>query len=215
MLRPETGKPMTIRMKYGLLVATLLAVGACTPHALPSFGYKPEASPGISSARCIEILGKPQDSQPFSMPGTNLRADVMTYQFGQVLVQDGLVVAVSINNDPAFVGPFGIKLGMSEDDFHSALAHSHHAGHVESYDAIGRQSDTRTKDIYDDTDHLMIELTATNANDPLAPFNVAQVTLANHAGMVLIDAFTKARIAGLYPDVHVDNFVSNAWQIGR
>ncbi len=221
-MRPATNKPMTssedgkVSMKLAPLIAILLVLGACAPHVVPSFGYKPEAVPGITRARCIEILGKPQDSQPFSMPGTNLAAEAMTYQFGQVLVEDGIVVAVSVNNDPAFVGPFGIKIGMSEDDLRSALAHhAHHAGHIELYDAIGRQSDTRTKDIYDDTDHLMIELTAANANDPLAPFNVAQVTLANHAGMILIDAFTKARIAGLYPDVHVDNFVSNTWQIGR
>lgn len=204
-------------MKLGPLLAMLLfLLGACAPHAVPSFGYKPDAVPGITRTRCVELLGKPQESQPFSMPGTNLTAEAMTYQFGQVLVQDDIVVAISINNDPAFVGPFGIKLGMAEDDLHSALArHGRHTGHLESYDAIGRQSDTRTKDIYDDTDHMMIELTATNANDPLAPFNVAQATLANHAGMSLIEAFTKARIAGLYPDVHVDNFVSNAWQIGR
>lgn len=203
-------------MRLGAVAALALVLAGCTPHAAQSFGYKSQAVPGITSARCVDILGKPQDSQPFSMPGTNLSAVVMTYQFGQVLVQNDVVVAVSINNDPAFIAPFGIKLGMSEDDLRSALAHhGPHRGHVESYDAIGKTGDTRTKDIYDDTDHLMIELTAANANDPLAPFNVAQVTLANSAGMLLIDAFTKARIAGLYPDVHVDNFVSNPWQIGH
>jgi hypothetical protein len=97
---------------------------------------------------------------------------------------------------------------------YAALAAQPHrrSGHRESYDAIEKTSDTRTKDIYDDTDHVMIELTAANANDPLAPFNVAQVTMANDAGMQLIESFTRARVAGQYPDVHVDNFVSDPWQ---
>ena len=91
----------------------------------------------------------------------------------------------------------------------------HRTGHRDSYDVVVGQNDTRTRDLYDQTDHMMIELTAANANDPLAPFNVAQVTLANSAGLQLIDAFTKARLAGLYPDVHVDNFVSMQWKAGQ
>jgi hypothetical protein len=203
-------------MRRWAVAALAVALAACAPHPPATFGYHPEAVPGLSRTRCIEILGKPQDAQQFSIPNTSVHAEVLTYQFGQVLLQDEVVVAVSINNDPAFSGPFGVKIGMAEDDLRTALVHhGKHAGHEESYDAISNTSDTRTKDIYDDTDHVMIELTAANANDPLAPFNVAQVTLANPDGMRLIDAFTKARVGGLYPDVHVDNFVSNPWQIGR
>jgi len=33
--------------------------------------------------------------------------------------------------------------------------------------------------------------------------------------MRLIEAFTKARVAGLYPEVHVDNFISDPWRGNR
>lgn len=203
----------------GALLATLLAVmlgvSECGHPAPVVDGYKLGAVPGISRARCIAILGKPQQAGPFSLPGVS--AEVLTYQFGQVLLQNGVVVAISVNNDPQFRGPFGVTLGMSEDDVHAALA-AHprrRTGHKETYDAIEKSNDTRTKDLYDDTDHVIIELTAANANDALAPFNVAQVTFANSAGTQLIDAFTKDRVDGLYPDVHLDNFTSDSWQGGR
>lgn len=199
----------------GGVIAACTLLAACGPHAPSSNGYQAAVVPGITRERCIELLGKPQDAQTFSLPNTIVQADVLTYPFGQILVQNGVVVAVSLDDEPAFVGPFGVKLGMLSDDLHAALARGVHTGHLESYDAIGKSSDTRTKDLYDDTDHMMIELTAANANDPLAPFNVAQVTLANSAGLRLIDAFTKARLAGLYPDVHVDNFVSMPWEAGQ
>ncbi len=191
----------------------MIVLGGCGHAPAKVDGYKAEAAPGISRARAIEILGKPQQSGPFSLPGTSINAEVLTYPFGQVLLHNGDVIAISINNDPDYRGPFGVTLGMSEDDMYAALAaHARkRTGHRESYDAIGKSSDTRTKDIYDQTDHLMIELTAANANDPLAPFNVAQLTLTNDAGMRLIEAFTKARTMGLYPDVHVENFVSDPW----
>jgi hypothetical protein len=193
------------------LLALALGLNACGHAPAPVSGYKSAAVPGISRARSIEILGKPQQDAPFDLSG--IHAEVLTYPFGQVLLQGGTVVAISINSDPQFRGPFGVKLGMSEDDLHAALAaHPHsRSGHQESYDAIEKSSDTRTKDIYDDTDHVIIELTATNANDALAPFNVAQVTYANNAGMQLIDAFTQAREKGRYPDVHLDNFTSDSW----
>ncbi|MDQ6768051.1 MAG: hypothetical protein M3Z41_09620 [Candidatus Eremiobacteraeota bacterium] len=200
-----------------LLVAALLltlGLGSCGRATPRVDGYKAGVVPGISLARCTELLGKPQQSAPFSLPGTKLSAEVLTYPFGQVLVQNGTVVAVSVNNDPQFRGPFGVRLGMSEDDAYAALA-SHprkRTGHRELYDAIEKTSDTRTKDIYDETDQVIVELTAANANDPLAPFNIAQVTLANSDGVRLIEEFTKARLAGLYPDVHVINFVSDPWQ---
>jgi hypothetical protein len=210
--RPRSRDANTRALALALCLAVLCA---CSPRAASTNGYHEDVVPGISKDRAIELLGKPQDSETFSLPNTIVQADVLSYPFGQVLVQNGKVVAVSLDDDPAFVGAFGVKLGMSADDLRSALAHGAHAGHLESYDAIGKSSDTRTKDLYDDTDHMMIELTAANANDPLAPFNVAQVTLANAAGMQLIDAFTKARLAGLYPDVHVDNFVSTPWEAGH
>lgn len=196
------------------LVLALLS--SCGRQAPSNNGYDPQAVPGISQQRLLAVLGKPQSQAPFSVGGTTVHADVLTYPFGQVLVQNGNVVAISIDDDPAYTGPYGVTIGMSEDALRAALsARGRHAGHKESYDAIQNSIDTKTKDIYDDTDHIMIELVATNPNDPLAAFNVAQVTLATPAGMQLIDAFTKARVDGMYPDVHVDNFISNSWQIGR
>ena len=201
------------------VVVAFVIVGVLTlcgcGHAAPrTDGYKPGAVPGTTRDRAEAILGKPDSVSPFSLPGTGVDAEVLTYPFGQVLVQNGEVVAVSVNNDPEFRGPFGVTIGMSEDNLYAALA-AHprsRAGHRESYDAIEKTSDTRTKDIYDETDHVIIELTAANANDALAPFNVAQVTLVNGKGMNLIEAFTKARVAGLYPEVHVDNFISDPWR---
>jgi hypothetical protein len=195
-----------------LAFLTTLGAVSCSREVPVTNGYRSEVVPGVTHARVIELLGKPQDEAGFSLPG--VQAEVMTYQFGQVLLRGGKVVAVSVNNDPQFRGPFGVTLGMSEDDVHAALtAHPRRrTGHKESYDAIEKGGDTRTKDLYDVTDHVMIELTATNANDAMAPFNVAQVTLADPAGLALMDAFTKARVDGLYPDVHVDNFISEDWQ---
>jgi hypothetical protein len=200
-----------------LLAAVVLLLAGCAPHVQETFGYKPGAVPGISKEQAIQLLGKPQESEDFAIPGTSVHAEVLTYSFGQVLVQNDVAVAVSINNDPSFVGPSGIKLGMAEPDLRTALAHARpkHTGHLETYDAISGANDTRTKDMYDDTAGMMIELTAANPNDPFASFNIAQVTLANHAGLLLLDAFTKARVGGLYPDVHVDNFVSTPWTAGR
>src|SRR6202165_1016161 len=196
-----------------LLCALVCAVcmNACSPKQVSSNGYKEGVVPGMSRARAEQILGKPQDSGPFSLPG--VKAEVLSYPFGQLLVQNGKVVAISINNDPNFRGPFGIKIGMTEDQVKAAFA-AHpgpRKGHREAYDAIEKTNDTRTHDIYDDTDHVMIEFAAANANDPLAPFYVSQVTYANDHGMKLLQDFTKARANGLYPDVHVNNFISEPW----
>jgi hypothetical protein len=195
-----------------LTLATVVGMLSCSRQAPVTNGYRPEVVPGITRARVIELTGKPQDEAAFSLPG--VQAQVMTYAFGQVLLRGGKVVAVSVNDDPQFRGPFGVTLGMSEDDVYAALtAHPRRpTGHKESYDAIEKGNDTRTKDLYDVTDHVMIEFTATNANDAMAPFNVAQITLADDTGLALMDAFTKARVDGLYPDVHVDNFISEEWQ---
>ena len=208
---------MSVSGRSGLwIMATVLGaiacVVSCSHKAAVTNGYRAEVVPGITHARVVELVGKPQDEAMFSLPG--VQAQVMTYPFGQVLLRSGKVVAVSVNDDPQFHGPFGITLGMSEDDAHAALAAHprHRTGHKESYDAIEKSGDTRTRDLYDTTDHMMIEFTAANANDPMAPFNVAQVTLANPEGLALMDAFTKARVDGLYPDVHVDNFTSEDWQ---
>ena len=197
------------------VVAALLVSSACGHGASDTSGYKPEVTPGMTQGQAEAILGKPQDSEPFSLPG--ISAQVLTYPFGQLLAQHGRIVAISVNNDPQFRGPAMITLGMSEDDLRAALA-AHplkRTGHKESYDAIDKSTDTRTKDIYDDTDHIMIELVAANPNDPLAVFNIAQVTFADKEGMQLIDSFTKARVDGLYPDVHVDNFITEPWRGGR
>ena len=199
------------RAHCAIAVVCIALLGGCGPKAVQTNGYKPGAVPGMSRQQAETILGKPQESGPFSLPGVS--ADVLSYPFGQVLVRNGKVVAISVNNAPDFRGPLGITLGMSEDQLKAALA-AHPArrkGHRESYDAIEKSNDTRTRDIYDNTDHLMIELAAANANDPLAAFSVSQVTFANDDGFKLLEQFTKARVDGLYPDVHVDNFISEPW----
>lgn len=194
-----------------LALALCLALSGCGPKQQQSNGYKTGLTPGMDRAQVEQLAGKPQESGPFSLPG--VKADVMTYPWGQVLLQNNRVVAVSVNNDPAFRGPAGISIGMSEDQVKAAFAahRGRRAGHRESYDAIEKTNDTKTRDIYDLTDKVMIELAAANPNDPNAPYSVSQVTFANAAGFKLLESFTKARVDGLYPDVHVNNFISDPW----
>jgi len=143
----------------------------------------------------------------------NLSAFVMTYVFGQVLLENDKVVAITVADDPTYVGPFGIKLGIQEDAvkaaFHARKAHL--TGHRDAYDVVVGTTDTRTRDYYDQTDGVMIEMAAANPNDPLAPFNVISITRASAAGLALLTAITKAKVGGMYPDQHVFNFVSEPW----
>ena len=118
-LKPPPPKPMTkgVRVwRLGALLAACAVLAACGPRVSSSNGYHVDVVPGITRERCIELLGKPQDAQTFSLPNTIVQADVLTYPFGQILVQNGVVVAVSLDDEPAFVGPFGVKLGMLSDD---------------------------------------------------------------------------------------------------
>jgi hypothetical protein len=199
------------------VMAAVLAVAsaACGPKQEQQRGYRSAVVPGVTRQKVEAVLGKPQQSGPFSLP--TLSADVMSYPFGQVLLQHDRVVAVSINNDPDYRGPAGVSVGMSEDQLKAAFAahKGKRSGHRDAYVAIEKTNETPTRDIYDMTDHVMIELAAANANDPLAPFNVSQITIANGAGMKLLNAFTKARVNGLYPDVRVNNFVSEPWPSAR
>jgi hypothetical protein len=138
----------------------------------------------------------------------------MTYGFGQLLLEDDRVVAITVVDDPTYVGPLGITLGMTEDAVKAAFA-AHRAkrvGHKDAYDVVVGTSDTRTRDLYDETDHLMIEMAAANPNDPLAPFHVISITRADDAGFALLSAITKAKMGGMYPDQHVFNFQSEPWK---
>ncbi|MDQ6781752.1 MAG: hypothetical protein M3Z37_11455 [Candidatus Eremiobacteraeota bacterium] len=207
--------PHTHRALPILALALCLAMSGCGSKQQQSNGYKPGVTPGISRAQVEQIVGKPQESGPFSLPG--VKADVMTYPWGQVLLQSERVVAVSVNSDPAFRGPAGVSIGMSEDQVKAAFAAhpAHRSGRRESYDAIEKTNDTKTRDIYDLTDRVMIELAAANPNDPNAPYSVSQVTFADPAGFKLLESFTKARVDGLYPDVHVNNFIADPWPSAR
>ncbi len=213
-------KSAPIVSRRGLIVCAIAAwfaliPAACGPKHQQQRGYRSAVVPGVTRQKVQAELGKPQQSGPFSLP--TLSADVMSYPFGQVLLQHDRVVAVSINNDPDYRGPAGVSVGMSEDQLKAAFAahRGKRSGHRDSYVAIEKANETPTRDIYDMTDHAMIELAAANANDPLAPFNVSQITIANSAGMKLLNAFTKARVNGLYPDVRVNNFVSEPWPSAR
>lgn len=191
------------------ITAALLT--ACTAQPPQTNGYKPGVHPGMSRDQVEAILGKPTSEAPFSL--LNLDADVLTYQFGQVLLEHKAVVAISVTADATYVGPFGIALGVNQDAVKAAFhAHPHHrAGHLDAYDVVVGTSDTRTRDLYDQTDHLMIEMAAANPNDPMAPFNVICITQADDAGLALLVAITKAKVGGMYPDQHVFNYVSDPW----
>ncbi|HXW75777.1 MAG TPA: hypothetical protein VEJ20_00035 [Candidatus Eremiobacteraceae bacterium] len=192
------------------ILAIALAAG-CGPSAPVTNGYKPGVEPGASKSAVEDILGKPSNDAPFSV--LNMTADVMTYSFGQVLVQNDRVIAITVANDPSYVGPFGITLGIQEDAV-KALFAAHKArrtGHRDAYDVIVGETDTRTRDLYDVTDGLMIEMAAANPNDPLAPFNVISITRADDAGMSLLTQITQAKVGGNYPGEHVYNYVTTPW----
>ena len=94
-MKARSGSARRARLAICLLVVMLAAL-SCSHKARAPGGYKPGAVPGISHGRVLALLGKPQQDGPFSLPG--VQAQVMTYGFGQVLLQDGVVVAVSIND---------------------------------------------------------------------------------------------------------------------
>ena len=202
-----------LRFATSLAVVCALCapLAACSPPAPQTNGYKAGVEPGMAKEQVESILGKAKSEAPFSLP--NIAAYVMTYGFGQVLLEDGKVVAISVVDDPSYVGPLGIALGANEDAVKAAFK-SHKArrtGHKDAYDVVVGTTDTRTRDYYDETDGLIIELAAANPNDPLAPFNVISITRADAAGLKLLGAITKAKVGGLYPDQHVFNYVSDPW----
>jgi len=137
----------------------------------------------------------------------------MAYPFGQVILNGNRVIVVTIIKDQAYVGPFGVAPGIMDEQFQPSLkaAKGHRSGHVDSYDVIVTQGETRTRDWYDTTDNLMVEFAATNANDPLAPYQIVAVNLANQAGMNLLQQIVKSKLRGEFPDQRVVNFVSEPW----
>jgi hypothetical protein len=202
---------LRLATSLAIVCALCAGLGACAPQAPQTNGYKSGVEPGMTKDQVESILGKAKSEAPFSLP--NISAYVMTYGFGQVLLEDDKVVAISVVDDQTYVGPFGIALGVNEDAVKAAFK-SHKArrtGHKDAYDVVVGTTDTRTRDYYDVTDGLMIELAAANPNDPLAPFNVISITRANDAGLTLLGAITKAKVGGLYPDQHVFNYVSDPW----
>jgi len=157
------------------------------------------------------VLGKPQSSLSFALP--RIQAQILSYPFGQVAVQQNRVVTVTIASDEAYTGPNGARLGMSEADLRAALHKGgHKQGHLDAYDVIAGDVTTRTKDLYDLTDHVMYELAAANANDPEAPYSIISINLADANGFAFLQVVTNAKVGGLYPGQHVENFVSEPWQ---
>ena len=104
-----------------------------------------------------------------------------------------------------------MRLRTSEDQLMKTLRFGkHRVVHRDSYDVLAGDIDTRTRDVYDETDHVMYELAAANANDPEAPFSVVSINLADHDGFVFLEAVTQAKVSGLYPGQRIDNFVSES-----
>lgn len=204
--------PMRLLLPLAIVCALSAAVGACGPQTPQTNGYKPGVHPGMTKDQVESILAAPKSEAQFSLPN-KVAAYVMTYGFGQVLLENGKVVAITVVDDPTYTGPFGIKLGIQEDAMKAAFkAHkAKRTGRRDAYDVVVGTTDTRTRDYYDETDGLIIELAAANPNDPLAPFNVISITEANADGLALMTAITKAKVGGLYPDQHVFNFVSEPW----
>ena len=188
-----------------------LGAAACSPKPPSTSGYSHQIVPGISRERVEQIAGKPVSTQPFDLD--TIHAEVMAYPFGQVILSGNHVIVVTIIKDQAYVGPFGVAPGVMDDQFQASLkaAKGHRSGHVDSYDVIVTQGETRTRDWYDTTDNLMVEFAATNANDPLAPYQIVAVNLANQDGMNLLQQIVKSKLRGEFPDQRVVNFVSEPW----
>ena len=187
-----------------------IALAACAPKTTPST-YKAGAVPGISRSRFEAILGKPQSSISFALP--RIQAQILSYPFGQAAVQQNRIVTVTIATDEGYVGPNGARLGMAEAELRAALHRGgHRQGHLDSYDVIAGDVTTRTKDLYDLTDHVMYELAAANANDPEAAYSIISINLANSDGFAFLQAVTSAKVGGLYPGQQIENFVSEPWQ---
>jgi hypothetical protein len=196
--------------RSALVLFVIFCVG-CRSGPPSTSGYSHEIVPGVTHDRVELIAGKPVTDQPFDLG--DMHAEVMAYPFGQVILSNGHVIVVTIIKDLAFVGPFGAAPGVMDEQFQASLkAHKgHRSGHVDSYDVIVTQGETRTRDWYDTTDNLMVEFAATNANDPLAPYQIVAVNLANEAGMKLLQQIVKSKLRGEFPDQRVVNFVSEPW----
>jgi hypothetical protein len=209
-------RPRSVATANSALVRSALALlvvfsWGCKSAPPSTSGYSHEIVPGITRERVEEIAGKPTSDQPFNLD--TLHAEVLGYPFGQVILRDGRVSVVTIIKDLAYVGPFGAAPGVMDDQFQASLkAHKgHRSGHIDSYDVIVTQGETRTRDWYDTTDNLMVEEAATNANDPEAPYQIVAVNLANEAGMNLLQAIVQSKLRGEFPDQRVVNFVSEPW----
>ncbi|HEY5095281.1 MAG TPA: hypothetical protein VII69_09220 [Candidatus Eremiobacteraceae bacterium] len=198
-------------MTLSAIAACAICWVGCSNKAPSTGGYSHTLVPGVTRDRVEEIAGKPVSVQPFNLDA--IRAEVMAYPFGQVVLSGDRVILVTIIKDPAYQGPFGAAPGVMDDQFQVALkAHKGHlSGHTDSYDVIVTQGETRTRDWYDTTDNIMVEFAATNANDPLAPYQIVAVNLANKAGMDLLQQMVKSKLRGEFPDQRVVNFVSESW----
>ena len=193
------------------LAVCALCWAGCSNKPPATEGYSHTLVPGVTRDRVEEIAGKPISTQPFNLDTTH--AEVMAYPFGQVVLSGARVILVTIIKDPAYKGPFGAAPGVMDEQFQAALkAHKGHvSGHTDSYDVIVTQGETRTRDWYDTTDNIMVEFAATNANDPLAPYQIVAVNLANKTGMNLLQQMVKSKLRGEFPDQRVVNFVSETW----
>lgn len=204
---------MNIHRHVALAALALFALCAtsCTATPPSTSGYSHEIVPGVTRERVEQIAGKPDSTQPFNLD--TLHAEVMAYPFGQVILSGDRVIVVTIIKDRAYVGPFGVAPGVMDEQFQASLkaAKGHRSGHVDSYDVFVTQGETRTRDWYDTTDNLMVEFAATNANDPLAPYQIVAVNLANVSGMNFLQAIVKSKLRGEFPDQRVLNFVSESW----
>ncbi|HKW44704.1 MAG TPA: hypothetical protein VJN22_03545 [Candidatus Eremiobacteraceae bacterium] len=185
--------------------------GGCSNRPPATNGYSHQIVPGITREQVEAVAGKPISDGPFNLDA--IHAELLPYPFGQVILSNGRVIVVTIAKDPAYVGPFGVAPGVMDDQFQASLkAHKgHRTGHTDSYDVIVKEGETRTRDWYDTTDNLMVEFAATNANDPLAPYQIVAVNLANSAGMTLLQEIVKSKLRGEFPDQRVVNFVSEPW----
>jgi hypothetical protein len=194
-----------------ILAACAINGAGCSRSAVSTGGYSHTLVPGVTRERVEEIAGKPDSVQPFNLDATH--AEVMAYPFGQVVLSGDQVILVTIIKDPSFQGPFGAAPGVMDEQFQVALKASkgHRSGHTDSYDVIVTQGETRTRDWYDTTDNIMVEFAATNANDPLAPYQIVAVNLANKSGMDLLQQMVKSKLRGEFPDQRVVNFVSESW----
>ena len=99
-------------------MALCVVAASCSSKPPPST-YKEGVVPGITQHQLESLLGPPSSTLPFALPG--IQAQILSYPFGQVAIQHGKAITVTIASDPSYMGPLGMHLRTLEDQLMQTL----------------------------------------------------------------------------------------------